>query len=397
MKTIAVLLSIFSLLTSVHAQNEKSKAEIIVGNDGFPTGKATPEGAACDLVRAFINSDVDLLKKTCLLGYGSGKIGDKYNAFLNKIVAGTEEEKTRSAPHPKTPKAFGKVFAARFLTRNGPGSYGYAVHDFDDVMFVDIGAFLHDESRFLNRTLVVRIKGDWFVHPCPTIDTLLSVGLNEEADSTVDFKVKYTIAGPIGSGWAALESGDYSRAVEDFNEALRLNPESTNIAYRWRGRALAGAGDHKKAIADFSRVILDARVPVEIRANYILYRATSHQKNGDDSTAVSDFEAALKLRPESPAVLNDFAWLLATTPNKKIRDGVRSVTLATQAVKMLGSPSPSILDTLAASYAAKGEFKLAVKTQEKAIALSDTQIKRGELVKRLDLYKKNQPYVDVVD
>ena len=35
--------------------------------------------------------------------------------------------------------------------------------------------------------------GKWYVHPCPTIDSLLSAGLNEEKDSIDDFTKKYTI------------------------------------------------------------------------------------------------------------------------------------------------------------------------------------------------------------
>ena len=164
-----------------------------LAKDGFPTGDDTPEGAACDLVRAFILSDVDLLKKICLPKYAGAEIGKRYDEFLKKIITGTEEDKVRKDPHPKGPKEIAKVFAARHLSRNGPGSYGFAVHNFDSVMFVDVGAILHDGSRFLNRTMVVQRKGKWFVHPCPTIDTLLSMGLNDEADSEIDFREKYTI------------------------------------------------------------------------------------------------------------------------------------------------------------------------------------------------------------
>lgn len=184
------ILAAFLIVISPYAEAEEKIVDLVVADDGFPAGNTTPEGAACDLVRAFALSDVELLKKTCLPTYGGGEIAERYNTFLKKIITGTVEDKAAKTPHPKNPKAIGKVFAARFLTKNGPASYGYAIHGFEDVMFVDIGAFLHDESRFLNRTMVVREDGVWRVHPCPTIDSLLSAGLNEESESTIDYKGK---------------------------------------------------------------------------------------------------------------------------------------------------------------------------------------------------------------
>ena len=187
-----LLVAVFFLIVNVLCAEEKPS--ITLAKDGFPTGQDSPEGAACDLSRAFMNSDVELLKKTCLKKYGGGEVGKKYDNFLKKIIKGTEEDKERKTPHPKSPKKIGKVFAARHLSKNGPASYGYAAHTFQDVMFVDIGAFLQDGSRFLNRTLVVKKKdGKWYVHPCPTISPLLSAGLNQEKDSKEDFKDKYKI------------------------------------------------------------------------------------------------------------------------------------------------------------------------------------------------------------
>ena len=80
--------------------------------------------------------------------------GESYDEFLKKIIAGTVEDKKRKKPHSRNPKEIGKVFAARYLSKNGPASYGFAVLGLDEVMFVDVGAFLHDDSRFLNRTMV---------------------------------------------------------------------------------------------------------------------------------------------------------------------------------------------------------------------------------------------------
>ncbi len=54
---------IFGLFGSLTTAAEKKPA-MIVSTDGYPAGNATPEGAACDLARAFIEADVKLFKKT---------------------------------------------------------------------------------------------------------------------------------------------------------------------------------------------------------------------------------------------------------------------------------------------------------------------------------------------
>ncbi len=81
-----------------------------------------------------------------------------------------------------------------YLSREGPASWGYAAFDFQDVMFVDVGGLLHNGERCLIRTLVIEEeKGKWRAHPLPGSSPLLSVGLNEEAESTVDFKDVYSV------------------------------------------------------------------------------------------------------------------------------------------------------------------------------------------------------------
>lgn len=183
MKIRYIALILISFIATAIAQSATDASAL----DRFPSGSATPEGAACDLMRAFMRSDVDLLKTTCIKRYPPAQ--EKFEQFLTMIIRGTEEDKLRGTPHPKNPAKIVTLFAARHLSKDGPASYGYAVLDLQDVMFVDVRTRLHDGGTFLNRTLVVKTsKGEWRVHPCPTVDPLLSAGLNDESDSKVKFK-----------------------------------------------------------------------------------------------------------------------------------------------------------------------------------------------------------------
>ena len=88
----------------------------------------------------------------------------------------------------------GERFAARHLNKNGPASFGYAAFGFQEVMFVDVGVFLHNDKQELNRTLVIKDKdGKWYVHPMPDVSPLLSAGLHDETASKQDFTGAYEI------------------------------------------------------------------------------------------------------------------------------------------------------------------------------------------------------------
>jgi hypothetical protein len=181
------------ILCSV-AAGPTSKPKLKVAGDGYPGGHDTPEGAACDLARAFIRRDDALFTQTCIQPYGGGKARADYESFLAKRVVEIKAEAAKKEPSPGGPKSIGKVFAARHLSNGGPASYGYAMFGFQDVMFVDVGVVLQDGHHYLNRTLVIKDKeGQWYAHPAPTIYPLLSGGLNDEPPSNEDFSEAYEI------------------------------------------------------------------------------------------------------------------------------------------------------------------------------------------------------------
>jgi hypothetical protein len=180
--------------TTAPAAGQSAKPKLKVLADGFPGGHDTPEGAACDLVRAFVRRDAELFNKTCLRPYTADRGPAEYAKFLKTTTESIKQEAAKKEPSPGGPKSIGKLFAARHLSKGGPASYGFAVFGFQDVLFVDLGVWLHNGDRFLNRTLVIKDKdGKWYVHPAPQADPLLSLGLNDESESTRDFSEAYDV------------------------------------------------------------------------------------------------------------------------------------------------------------------------------------------------------------
>jgi hypothetical protein len=64
--------------------------------------------------------------------------------------------------------------------------------------------------------------------------------------------------------------------------------------------------------------------------------------------------------------LNNFAWILATERDAKLRNGAQAVDLAERACALNGWKTPLLMGTLAAAYAEAGRFDDAVKMAERA-------------------------------
>jgi protein O-mannosyl-transferase len=71
--------------------------------------------------------------------------------------------------------------------------------------------------------------------------------------------------------------------------------------------------------------------------------------------------------PDSPRMLDELAWLLATYPDSKSRDGIEAVRLAERACDLTERRIPALLDTLAAAYAEAGDFPRALGAVEEAL------------------------------
>ena len=58
----------------------------------------------------------------------------------------------------------------------------------------------------------------------------------------------------IAKGKDHNRKGDYRKAIESYDEAIRLNPQDA-IAYNSRGNAYAGLGQYERAIPGKSRIM----------------------------------------------------------------------------------------------------------------------------------------------
>ena len=90
--------------------------------------------------------------------------------------------------------------------------------------------------------------------------------------------------------------------------------------------------------------------------------------------------------------LNSLAWLLATSPSEKVRDGGRAVAFAEKAVAETNHKNDAYIDTLAAAYAEAGRFEQAIAVEKEAIALTKDAEWKGQFMTRLKLYESGGAY-----
>jgi len=104
------------------------------------------------------------------------------------------------------------------------------------------------------------------------------------------------------------------------------------------------------------------------------------------------YKKALKLAPNNPDIMNNYAWLLATTANTTPSQKQKALLLALAAARL--KPKGYILDTLAQCFYVNGFYKRAIITEEKAINIDpQNQLYYKKQIKKFlaALKKKENP------
>lgn len=106
---------------------------------------------------------------------------------------------------------------------------------------------------------------------------------------------------------------------------------------------------------------------------------------------LADLASAVRFDPGYAAAYNDLAWLLATCPEAKLRDGPKAVANATRACELSAWADAAILDTLAAAHAECGRFDQAVIWSQRAVELAP-EPRKAAIRAHGDLYRQRSPY-----
>jgi Flp pilus assembly protein TadD len=183
-----------------------------------------------------------------------------------------------------------------------------------------------------------------------------------------------------------LQAGHVVDAEEHARIAVSLQPGKAE-GYRTHGIALLQLGRRDEGVVALER----ARAIDPQDAKTLQNLGEAYGAKGEMGPALAAFLGAARLAPDDPFILNRAGWILATAENPALRDGQRALQLASHAVEVTQRRDVTSLDTLAAAYAALGQFDRAVVAGSDALELAR---RRGdaamvpELQQRLALYRE---------
>jgi tetratricopeptide (TPR) repeat protein len=186
-----------------------------------------------------------------------------------------------------------------------------------------------------------------------------------------------------GNIW--LRKGEYDKATADFDEMIDGNLMVAD-AYNSRGSASYYKRDYERALAEYNEAI--RRDPKS--ASAWCNRANTRYQRGEFKRALADCNEAVRLDPNFANAYWTLAGLYAFCPDATLRNGRKAVENAARACELANWTDPLRLATLAAVFAATGNFDDAIKWQTRVVQLTDVK-QKAAAQSRLDLYRTRRP------
>ncbi len=238
---------------------------------------------------------------------------------------------------------------------------------------------------------VVRIKPDHGDTNFQLGSLLSRLGRLEEAQKYLSIDIKLrpgNVNSFINLGNALLRQRKTEQAIECYQYALKLEPENS-LAHNNLGFCFAKQNEHETAVAHF-RKALDSN-PDSLEAHVNIARSLSQMNR--KKQAARHYRETLRLDPDHIEALNNLAWIAATSENASLRNVPEAIRLAEKSCGLTGYRNISCLDTLAAAYAAAGNFQKAADILQTGLnaAQSKSDPRLLENMKsKLDDYRKKQ-------
>jgi Flp pilus assembly protein TadD len=187
-----------------------------------------------------------------------------------------------------------------------------------------------------------------------------------------------------------FQKGRIDEAIAHYQKATTVRPNDFMASYGL-GHALLEKGELDGAIQACRSALLIR--PLDADCHTTL--AIALEEKGNPVEAIQHYNKALELAPKSIPTLTNLAWLLATSQDPSLRDGLKAVELAKQADGLVGGTNALVLRTLAAAYAENGEFANAITTARSAMELArmhGEESLMADLDQQIALYELGMPY-----
>jgi Flp pilus assembly protein TadD len=166
-------------------------------------------------------------------------------------------------------------------------------------------------------------------------------------------------------GKALLQKGSVDEAITHCRKALEIVPDYAEARVNL-GNALIQKGSLDEAIGNYQEALQTMPGTAEVHCRL----GNAFLQKGKEGEARVHYQKALEIESDYPEAQNGLAWVLATSSQASLRDGVKAVELAERARRLIGGEHPIVYRTLAAAYAEAGRFEDARVSMEKAIQLA---------------------------
>ena len=260
---------------------------------------------------------------------------------------------------------------------------------------------------------------------------LIAAGKRDEAMKHLQLTLKFNpsaLPAMVRLAECYLEKGNLRQAADLCERALAINPRHVEtlgtlaLLYRQQGKSEEAQAYYLKAVEELKRLLADNPNNQEIPSQLAKFRqmwrpspleaiqrysdilakepdnalalrgrATELLHLGRHAESIADYEKALKLLPDDHQILNNLAWVLATSPEDKLRDGRRAVELVEKACRATDYKQAILLGTLAAAYAENGDFPKAIQWSTRAVKIANENNKQA-LAEKLASYKAGKPW-----
>jgi tetratricopeptide (TPR) repeat protein len=209
-------------------------------------------------------------------------------------------------------------------------------------------------------------------------------------------------------GLAYQGKGDHDRAIADYDQAIKLDPKSTD-AFLHRGIAYDNKGQHDRAIADYDQTIklnpnpkigseflvrgdayhfkgehdraiadYDQGIRLNFKNAYAFWeRGSAYGAKGDIDRAIADYDRSIRLDPKNIQAFSDRGYAYESNGQHD-----RAIADYDQVIKL--NPNPKIAFEFLArgdAYHFKGEHDRAIADYDQAIKLSPKEspmlVRRG--------------------
>jgi protein O-mannosyl-transferase len=227
-------------------------------------------------------------------------------------------------------------------------------------------------------------------------DTLLQMGRINESFAPLQSALELDPNRPDARsnlGIALLRAGRLEEAIGELKAVLNVQPDYV-FALNHLGAALLLKGRADESLAYLQKAL-------GLDPNYLSVRfnlANTLLQLGRKDEAISHLQKALAINPNNPEAQKNMAWILATSPDSRVRDGQRAVALAQRAAELTRGRNPITILTLAAAYAEAGRFAEAVRTAEAARQVANDSGNPGlanAIGGYIELYRSGQPFRDI--